>query len=353
VNSAKTEVWAIRPLTGITITDEDAGLDKPIFGDATLFARGQLEAITKLIPPSSYRDGNRSAYFGGPFAEKGIHSFLAVRRQSYFDPEHDVDFEKDFNPRVYELTSLIALAVLIYSNRLETCCLTEDFAGNQRSQLYVAPGSGSMESVSGDWSLMHLSLGVSYSREELLTLLKRPEILCLSEILLPQKKTISSSLYQAASQATIRLAEVFHTLKPVNQLLGAVTALELLLGEHGDSFDVLQRRAVALLGESFIKEVGLKEVLQHRHLYVHRGQTFEDRNIPLRGASIAAAALLKFADLASKVPDKMSLLNYLDFVSKADGMCPSLDEESRTHLNGLLKHSRANSELHFFTIFTK
>jgi hypothetical protein len=117
-------------------------------------------------------------------------------------------------------------------------------------------------------------------------------------------------------QASVRLGHAFHTRSYPEQLLGAVTCLEILLSDdqQATSFVQKEQRLRTLLGDALITHYGYTAIIHARHQYVHAGEAITSHILPLQAFGIALAALLVYAHLAQHHPTKTALLLYLDTI---------------------------------------
>src|SRR5262249_11270252 len=122
---------------------------------------------------------------------------------------------------------------------------------------------------------------IKISRSNLRKLLTKMVFRKLSEVLLLYSSDLPRSIQKSISQAAIRLSDAIHNTSASAQLLGAVTALEILLtAEEGEKYDSIRQRITSILGEDTTNRYDAKTVFHSRHLYVHRGENVDNYFVP-------------------------------------------------------------------------
>jgi hypothetical protein len=178
------------------------------------------------------------------------------------------------------------------------------------------------------------------------TILKEP-FKALTSVLLPQKPSLPRSLHKAVEQSSIRLSDALHLASPSARLLGAVTSIEILISNHGDSYDLYLRRLAALLGDEAIEKYDAKSVLRARHLYVHKGEEIEGYSLPMNAIGLALSCLLRYSEIAQFSHNKTNLLEYLDFVNSGRKLADNWSNAERTKFNEFIKHKQESHKFSF------
>ena len=193
---------------------------------------------------------------------------------------------------------------------------------------------------------------ISLSRQQIQEILREDPFACLSNTLLPQSPTLPKSLYRAILQSTIRLSDSIHTVTESSRLLGAVTSIEILTAEQGDSYETLYRRLISLLGKDAVEDFDAATVLQARHSYVHQGNEPEDTQISLSAIGLALSCLFRYAEAASGFVTKSHFLDYLDLIYASDKVNGYYDEKKPKVISDriFLKHHRTGYELPFLAM---
>jgi hypothetical protein len=181
---------------------------------------------------------------------------------------------------------------------------------------------------------------IKMSRSELKTFFQQTCFARLTAILLTQEASIGRSLKNAITQSALRLADAVHANATSSQLLGTVTAIELLLGELGDSFEVIQKRLAGLIGNDVINRYHADQIFWARHRYVHKGEDIKDHTISSNAIALALLSLLTYADAAAAFRSKPEIVQYLDFISSADRISKRWSKRDKEAFSILLKHRR-------------
>jgi hypothetical protein len=132
----------------------------------------------------------------------------------------------------------------------------------------------------------------------------------------------------------MRISECLHTARPSSQLLGAVTAIEILLQDQAEGYKVLERRLLALLGDTAKQTFSIEEILRARHEYVHKGIDCDNFHVAAKAISLSICALLVFASVATKLSSKVAILRYLDMIFLAE-------QQGEEVLKTLINHERS------------
>lgn len=128
-----------------------------------------------------------------------------------------------------------------------------------------------------------------------------------------------------------------HSPNIATQLLGAVTAIEILLSESGDSYDDIIRRLSALLGKQALDSLAVQEIFQARHLYVHKGEEPEMfSSISSKSIGLALNTIFRYSDLALQFSTKQYIIDYLGLIDKAYRIQEDLGSQA---LAKILRHT--------------
>ena len=328
----KSAWWIFFPLKGLDIIDQDHDLDSPLFGDSTVISKSHIPSIVKRLKlnehgaPGFDHEGVRIQSFQQLTFDEEFHSLVAVKRTGLksrnigkkvkrFDPFFGIEGNPE--NRAKQIAALVGLALLVENQHWETCALV-----NQINRHFLSTVALSLET--GSWFESHWhghartifdsKRNLKLSREELNEKLGSPPISFLTEIIITGKGGRRNSLTKAITESSIRLFESLHNPSESTQLLGAVTAIDILLSDSGDTFDTIKRRIISLVGNQCYQYYNAESVLKERHLYVHQGIEPSHKVIPLSSSGLGLACLLRFAEIAKIFPSKVSLLNYLDFL---------------------------------------
>lgn len=357
--------WILYPLRGFDLAEDELDLSTPLFGDATVISRRHARALAAATRINEYASPGHdheaavahilgNATLGTPF-----HSFIAVkraepRRVSQQDPADRYDeIERLAARRARRIAALLSLSILANHRGWLTCGLVEqthDTLG--RTLAMVAPDVGGFYvSIGGERYSRTITDPrdlVSWSREQLQTKLHEEPVAPLTAILAPQRPRIASSLEKAVVEAAIHLTGALHQVGLAAQLLGSVTALEILVSDEADSYVQLKRRLTALIGEAAFCSFEGEDVLKARHQYVHRGVEPKAPAIALHATGLALCCLLRYAEASSVCGSRTDLLAYLDFLAAGRRVQGFWGEAQMTAFSSLVKHRQEGYVFPFF-----
>ncbi len=149
---------------------------------------------------------------------------------------------------------------------------------------------------------------IPHTRRSLAALLRQPPLAPLAAVLSTPQRSLPAGLRAAVTQSAVRLAEALYVRTPAAQLLGAITAIEILVSDPIETYDQMRRRIGALLGREALDQYTVEGVLRARHRYVHQGDPEPARAMVPPAIGLALAALLRYA-AAPAFPDKGALLD--------------------------------------------
>lgn len=338
------------PLDHFHLRDEPDMLNTPLFGDATLVS---YETLLRGFPNMTYI--------------KAAGAYLAVWRsgvvnmQWFQEDRKNEVFLADARRRASQVAALLSIAFLAMHTEGYLTGLTSQFFDTQEHFAILGfplDGRGLISSSSGP----HLTTFtrcepelLSFSRTELQIFLNQPLVQNLVHSVSTRKSNFSQSLRQSIVQSCLRLATACHETSYTAQLLGAITSIEILLtGEdQGTSFDLKERRLGILLGQEFLQKYEFKQVLQARHVYVHRGEEQTTRQRALMAIGVALYALLIYTITAQDFDNKNTLLTYLDAVYLNDKLTKSGLNLGTQLISKHLEQVRLNHKLPFLEYVDK
>lgn len=358
------EWWIFYPIKGLDIADEKHDLLEPMFGDSTLVSRKHVRQIVPLLhlnermAPGHDHEHDITYMLENATLSDEFQSYVAVRRTgipSVKSPWYPSPILQSAKSRAYEISALLSLVLLTRSKSGVTFGLVEQIHSQIRSlvMLEFQDGGFKFQIGSGRSRTQRRSKDIiSLSRQQIQEILREDPFACLSNTLLPQSPTLPKSLYRAILQSAIRLSDSIHTVTESSRLLGAVTSIEILTAEQGDSYETLYRRLIALLGTDAIEAFEAEKVFQARHSYVHRGDELEDTQISLSAIGLALSCLFRYAEAASSFVTKSHFLDYLDLVCAADKASGYSDKKKPEVISDwiFLKHHRTGYELPFLAM---
>jgi len=350
--------WVFFPVKGLDVLNKRHDLDKPLFGDATLVSKKHIRQIVHLLEANKRMGGDhdheRDIIYMMEHATltEDFQSLIAVQRSGTISEEdRNPQIVRDSAARAYQIVALLALVFLARSHSGQACGLVEQLHRQTQSlaMLDLQGGGFRFRIGGGHWSytILDPKKTIQMSRGDLKKVLYQKRFTGLTQAVLSQRPSLPKSLRKAIAQSTIRLSDAVHSITPSAQLLGAVTSIEILLTGQVDSYETTKRRLAALLGTEAIIQYDAESVLRARHLYVHRGEEPEGYAIPLTAIGLALSCLLRYAEAAPGFSSKTALIEYLDFVYRADSLSCDWSEMERRAFQQLLKHERKSHEFPF------
>jgi len=349
--------WIFFPLKGFTLTNKRHDLRKPIFGDVTIVARDHMENIVsllnlnKMISKQHNHESDVLYMLQNATLGEDFQSFISVKRSGRVKTrELRSSMVVAAESRAYEIAALLTLAFL-YQNKLGgTCGLVEQLHRRRKSiAMLELEGGGFAFQSGGEFGQMILNerYNIRMSRAELKKLLYQRKFSGLTNVLLRQRQNLGKSLRNAVTQSALMLADSVHAVNPSSQLLGSVTAIELLLADLGDSYEKIKGRLSALVGRDLVDRYDAEMVFQTRHHFVHKGERLKARIVALRAIALALLGLLNYADTAPAFSTKSDFLHYLDFISSADRLSKKWNSDEKIAFSFLVKHKRQKHKFAF------
>jgi hypothetical protein len=355
--------WMLFPITGLEVADDSTGFDSPCFGDATVFSKAVMpQAVAQLrlnerSTPGHDHEKDVVWLLNNAAFRQEFHSFLAIRRSG--TRGGDLPSARDERPwiddsalRAYELSALLTLVMLSESADSRTCGLSEQLrrSSGTVTALDLEEG-GFVYQTRGvrSYGIVDEKARAILSRAENVGMLARSEYVSLADGIVPQVNVLPKSLRHAVRQAAVRLADAVHSNTLATQLLGAVTALEILVAaDSSDSYEMARARIAALLGAPYAEKLHVSAVLSARHRYVHRGEEPTDLRLARNAIAIALLALLRYGKAASQFAGRNALIQYLDFVVKAATVRVQFSREEAVALEAVMKLDRSVMPTPFF-----
>lgn len=360
--------WVFFPFVGLNITDQEIGLDNPIFGDVAILSREHMEAVLRRNMSNLIPDGRLEQiieWVKNPSfieAQKDVvQSYLAVRRMGAL--EKNVDSVRNVDKpaieakkRAEEISALLTLIFLSCGMSGETCGLLEQiqFRTAQSITMISANYDGEFKfsnyplnhSLSSSPVLLDSKSSIQISSNELKALLEQAEFSSFSSIMLNSKR-IPKTSRQVLVQSCIRLTESVLSPSFSTQLLGAITAIEILLTFNSDSkFETIKKRTEILLGEKLYAQYETDLIFEARHEYVHKGKDVS-RNISAKALALAFSCILSYSDIAHLFKRTEKISAYLDFLGASEKIKSEWDLEQQQIFQNMVKHTINRQALPF------
>ena len=348
----RTTRWALFPLKGFDLTNKTADIRKPMFGDGTIVSLTHvptlLARLTKGMKQDRAQDLAQTTKSILEYVNsvEEFQSFVAVRRTARQNAtKHnrgllsEEPWFRSARKRAREITSGVSLVLLAMNQRGATCGLVEDFGKSSQHFLVLDfETSGFAFQAGGTWGHM------AYARERAIRLTRRQlraRINCractaLTQVLLYRKAKLSKWLRTILVEASLNLGIAVHATMPEGRLLGAVTAIEILLSDDFGRFETTKRRLQVIVGQRATQAFKADEVLKSRHAYVHRGQAIADPELPLFAVKLALTCLFRVAETAVRFRSRSEMLDYLEFAAGSSRVFWTNDEKDA--LKKIIRH---------------
>ncbi len=341
--------WIFFPLRGLDLIDKHPTLKKPLFGDATLLSKSHVKEvvheakINEKGSPGHDHEKDITMLIESKALNEEYQSLVAVRRTGKLSSglrEPSKIFYHAYS-RASEISATLALIFLSRNKRGLTCGLVEQIYHKMQpfSALDITQAQFIISSSWGrnfSHTILDPKQSIQFSASQIQDILDSQEFGSFASILLMRNSTCGKSTRRALSASASRLAEAIHSPNRATRLLGAVTAIEILLSESGDTYDAIIRRLVTLLGKPILEQFRVKELLHSRHLYVHKGEEPQiSSNIDLNAIGLALNTIFKYSHLALQFSTKQAIIDYLELIDKAHHIREDLGS---LVLNDILRH---------------
>lgn len=349
--------WVFFPLKGFELTNTRHDLKNPMFKDITFVTKKHMDSIVLLLKLNQRMAPNydhekdllimlKNATFGEDF-----NTFLAVKRTGNIERGvRESKLVTAAKRRAYEVASLLTITCLYGNKRGETCGLVEQLHRRIETIAMLELKNGSFAyQRGGGYSRMILDWRYNFkmSRSELKKFFHQTPFAGLTAVLLTQQATIGRHLRNLIIQAAIKLADAIHANAISSQLLGAVTVIELLLGEQGDSYEVIQKRLLGLVGRNAIDRYQASQIFRDRHLYVHKGEDIKEYSVSTNAIALALLSLLIYSDTAPSFKNKLEIVQYLDFINHAGRIYKTWNDKEKAAYSTLLRHRQKQHKFAF------
>ena len=349
MRAEKSPWWFLYPFCGLELTDEhhDLNSPEPLLDDATIVSKKHIPKIVENVVTLRAVSRLQGSFVVGEMKElardddSDFNSFIPVRRWGDIRSKN-VDRNRilsEADLRAYEVSALISLVVLGHWMQPRTTALAEQLHRGTRSQMIVSLETGKYQfNVRHKQSFAALSSNSALvlSRQELRDLLNQKEFRGFTRAF-ERSSGYHESIWRAVRQAAVRLADALHTVDCVSQLLGAVTALEIMLLGPEARYPLLEHRRQALLGATATKNYQVEVVLNARHAYVHKGLNNVDQALASRAVYLSLSCLLRFSQVASLFSNKDQLWSYPDFAYEGQSRYSIWTDAERASFSNLLK----------------
>ena len=333
--------WYLVGLHGFRLTEDEDGVEHPIFGDTTICS---IETISQMVSATLSEDETKHvlAVIGVsnlldivdinqvPNAERIVDippdSFIAVQRSHC--GEHEAAFESARN-RAEEIAMLLSLSFTANTSFIRP------FLPSQMAKCYTPIAVHAVSAIDDNGSFVqgkytfigspvdltvepvskvdlrastNCSSSIQSSNNKLWSISPTHE---LPRILAAQKRNPVEHLVVGACN---RIFRGFNEVTPGARLTAAITSMEMLLLEQSSNFKLLQSRLKALLTIDEQSHSVIDKLMQHRHDFVHEGKepTKEASDMAL---SLATFTVWAYSAVCKQYPAREYVIRYLDFIT--------------------------------------
>lgn len=361
-----TNWWVLFPLKGLELTDLEHDLADPLWSDSTIISKVHAGAIIRSLKlnqagaPVHDHESDAIYMMDHVTFKEEFHSFIAIKRSgprlSDVPEELHCDMYEqisgDPEKRASQIAALIELAVLVTRKDWMTCALVDQIHRWTKSviKLSIEDSAYGIE-IAGpraSRTILNATDNEKLSRRDLKARLGSDPIASLASVLSSQNCSISSSLYNAISESAIRLSNALHASTGADQLLGSITAIEILLTDQPERFEVIKNRVETLINRHAYSYFQTEMVLKARNSYVHQGIDPDDRSLVLKSTGLSLCCLLTYAEAAVRFRSKSSFLSYLDFLRLGEKATSDWPDDDRTTFSTFLKHTPDRYQFPFF-----
>lgn len=306
-----TSWWVFIPITGIDLTGNDANLfNPPIFGDALIINQADLLRYLDQTKVDGRVADHQGSYLG-------ICQF-GVLNTEWFDEERSNEhFMLQAAIRQQQIAGFLSIMGLIQPNDVYQCGLTHDFLEQEdHFVLYNSSNKQRLSSWSGGISLETFNCSANYDILE--WSYSQFEVCCndseINKLFQQMHSNAQNPIQITLRQAVARLYKAILATTYTDQLLGAITTLEMLLtNDHTRTpYKKIKERIKTILGIELTTRYSLETIFESRNHYVHRGTDLVERTIPLQAIGLAIATILRYADACIGYKTKDLLLSDLD-----------------------------------------
>ena len=306
--------WDYFPIRGLEITTDAATLSPMLFGWATIVSREDLIHFVREMPfAKAGRDTTAMRMVESMTGEEDS-SYILIKGIGRTSSERDINTEK----RSFEIASVISLIILARESWRFSCCLAGQVTYTPRYfNIRINTHSGLSQLKQGLLTrafIHHIpDPPIRLSRTALADLLVDSPFGDLSKIVLFRDKSVDTSFHRVLSTAATLLYETINTTIPESQLIGAVTAMEVLLAISQTRFETIQFRVRLLLGEKPYDYYGADRIFKSRHAFVHEGSQGSASDVA-NGMVLAVSALAAVARIARDFPSHGAMIEYMEFM---------------------------------------
>lgn len=358
--------WVLFPLKGLELTDVEHDLADPLWSDSTIISKVHAGVIIRSMKlnqagaPVHDHENDAIYMMNNVTFKEEFHSFIAIKRSgprlSDVPEELHCDMYDqitgDPEKRASQIAALIELAVLVTRKDWMTCALVDQIHRRTKSVIKLSIQDSAhgveMAGPGASRSILNATNNEKLSRHDLKARLSSDAIVSLTSVLSSLNCSISSSLYKAISESAIRLSNALHASIGADQLLGSVTAIEILLTDQPERFEVIKNRIETLINPHVYGYFKTEMVLKARNSYVHQGIDPYDRTLVLKSTGLALCCLLTYAEAAVRFKSKSSFLAYLDFIRLGQKTTSDWPDNDRTTFSTFLKHRSDRYQFPFF-----
>lgn len=325
--------WWLFGVRGIVLSDETSWIESPLLGDATLMPREPVVAALAdestatdyplrrrvagmlHLAPGSEDDVVKSV---APLVEPAD-SFVAVRRAGR---PTDRDAHTDAFARAREVLAVLSLIIFGSNPDATSIGFSGQFRDGKLGARVALSGDG--RNVIGFAVQPYVYYPMAMPEGKILRVTRKGvegqlqhlfhrDLWALATRRAPD---VNRSFQAIILRAATRAFDAIHAPTFDARLLGAVTAVEILVGDQSGGWNSLKQRVRALLGKGH-EAFRADEVWSARHAYVHDGAEISPV-AALLSCGLAASVLFHVAALAGRCKTRDALISYLDLLVAVD-----------------------------------
>jgi hypothetical protein len=304
------EIWYFFPFQGIVVTDQEFGLQNPLFGDSTIISEEHYSRILDEASPYNFPVGSENI-IKNPAFEDGLHSLIAVRRKTKTYVDHGRESARN---RARKISSVLSIALLVQQEIMKTCGLLER-AYSKYPVVINMEGNFFGYSIERDDSLIVRSKEDAFrvSGKDIVKLLNSHVCEPLYSAVLANKN-LQKSLIYSIEQSCIRLSQAFYETTHSPRILGCITSIEILLSRQAERNDLIKNRIKTLIGDNLAHKYEMEKIFELRNKYVHKGEEIKDYEASTCSLALAMCCLFNYASLAKRFKSKEALIDFLDYL---------------------------------------
>lgn len=344
ISNSRYPYWFITPINGISIQAEE-GPPALIFKDATILAPAEVAIFFEWCDTQGWKIEDLENFKKELHYHSGVgspHAFLVVGSFTQDSKENTASAD-----RAKQIAESLCAIILHFENCNRDCKLhSELISYPQYSSIEIKNDFGVINQTDSHISTdAHIVLTLpqrTFKRNEFLDLLLAPHVRSLTEELLLKQHRLTGDLRKTFSKAVRHVYWTHDALTPEVQVVGAVTALEVLFGVNentrSDGFEKVKKRLEWFIGavgkanvyESFVESKLANgktvDIFDLRHSNVHRADTVT-HSAAFKAVHLVVSILPLYVEFARNFKTTQELFAYIDMARSLQHFKASSMEE--------------------------